>query len=76
MITVSVRDMKAHWTAIEKKVGEGETVTVLNRGHRTAKIVPADPEKVLDWPNHLATAVPCVGKSGEETVLDDRGLDR
>ena len=76
MITVSVREMKAHWTLIEKRVRRGETVTVLNRGKPTAKIVPAEPAKVLAWPDHLATALPNVGKTGAETVLEDRGTDR
>ncbi len=76
MITISVREMKAHWTAIEQKISGGETVIVLNRGRPTAKIVPADPQKVLDWPDHLQTAVPNAGKSAADTVMEDRGSDR
>lgn len=76
MITISVREMKAQWAAIEKKISAGEAVIVLNRGRPTAKIVPADPQKVLEWPDHLETAVPNVGKSGAETVMEDRGSDR
>lgn len=76
MISVSVREMKAHWSTIERKISEGETVTVLNRGRPTAKIVPADPRKVLEWPDHLSSAVSNVGKSGADTVIDDRGSAR
>lgn len=76
VITVSVREMKAHWALIEKRICQGETVTVLNRGKPTAKIVPAEPPKILVWPDHLSTALPNVGKSGAETVLEDRGTDR
>ena len=73
MITISVRDMKAHWSAIEKKLENGETFQVLNRGRPTARIVPVSPRPILEWPDHLATAIPNRGKTGAETVLDDRG---
>jgi antitoxin (DNA-binding transcriptional repressor) of toxin-antitoxin stability system len=73
MISVSVREMKAHWKAIEKRLRQGETITVLNRGKPAAKIVPPDPGKVLAWPDHLATAIPNRGQSGAATVAADRG---
>jgi antitoxin (DNA-binding transcriptional repressor) of toxin-antitoxin stability system len=72
MITINVRELKAHWSDIEKKLELGETFQVLNRGRPTAKIVPAEPKKILNWPDHLATAVPNRGKSAAETVLEDR----
>lgn len=46
MISVSVRQLKAHWSTIERKVRARETITVFNRGRPTAKIVSADPRKV------------------------------
>ena len=73
MISVSVRELKAHWSNIEKKLEHGETFLVLNRGKPTAKIMPAEPKKILNWPDHLATAVPNRGKSAGETVIEDRG---
>lgn len=73
MITISVRELKAHWSNIEDKLEHGETFLVLNRGKPSAKILPADPKKILNWPDHLATAVPNRGKSGAETVLEERG---
>jgi len=76
MITVSVREMKSRWALIEKRVRQGETVTVLNRGKPTARIVPAEPPKVLAWPDHLKTALTNVGKTGAETVLEGRGTDQ
>lgn len=72
MITVSVREMKANWAAIEKRVRQGETVTVLNHGRPAARIVPPEPAKILVWPDHLATALPNVGTSAAATVLQDR----
>ena len=76
MISVSVREMKAHWSSIERRVRSGETITVLNRGRPTARNVPAEPRKVLEGPDHISTALECVGKSGADTVLEDRGNDR
>lgn len=73
MISISVRELKAHWSEIEKKLEHGESFQVLNRGKPTAKILPADPKKILNWPDHLATALPNKGISAAETVLEDRG---
>jgi len=72
MITVSVREMKIHWSEIENKVRQGMTFTVLNRGKPTAQIIPAEPRKILKWPDHLQTAISCKGKTGAETVKEDR----
>lgn len=73
MITISVRELKAHWSDIEKKLEHGETFQVLNRGKPTAKILPAEPKKILNWPDHLSTGITNRGKSAAETVLEDRG---
>ena len=73
MISISVREMKAHWADIEKKLEHGETFQVLNRGKPTARIVPVSPKKLIVWPDHLATAIPNRGMTGEETVLEGRG---
>jgi antitoxin (DNA-binding transcriptional repressor) of toxin-antitoxin stability system len=73
MITISVRELKAHWSDIEKKLEYGETFQVLNRGKPTTKIVPAEPKKILNWPDHLSTAVPNKGKSAADLVIEDRG---
>ena len=73
MISISVRELKAHWSEIEKKLEHGETFQVLNRGKPTARILPVRPKEILAWPDHLATAVPNSGKTAEETVYEDRG---
>jgi len=72
MISISVRELKAHWSEIERKLEHGESFQVLNRGRPTALILPAQPKKVVSWPDHLATAIPNIGKTAEETVLEDR----
>ncbi len=72
MNIISVREMKAQWSEIEKKVKQGETFQVVNRGKPTVKIVPADPQKLLKWPDHLKTAIPAKGHTGEATVKTDR----
>jgi antitoxin (DNA-binding transcriptional repressor) of toxin-antitoxin stability system len=72
MKVVSVREMKANWAEIERQVALGETFEVLNRGKPSVRIIPAVPRKVLKWDDHLATASPCAGKSGSETVNLDR----
>ena len=72
MKTVSVREMKANWSEIERQVAKGETFEVLNRGKPSVRIVPAKPHKILKWENHLDTAIRAKGKTGSETVLEDR----
>ena len=73
MKTVSIRELKAHWSDIEGQVKEGASFLVLNRGKPAARIVPAAPQEVLAWDDHLATAVtPVHGRSAEETVRSDR----
>lgn len=72
MKTISVRQMKAEWSEIERQVSEGETFEVLNRGKPTVRIIPARPRKILKWDNHLQTAAQSAGRSGAETVWRDR----
>ncbi len=70
--TISVREMKAHWATVEKQVREGDTFVVLNRGRPSVRLVPAEPRRVLEWDDHLATALIAKGRTGEETVNSDR----
>ena len=72
MKTVSVREMKAKWAEIERQVSRGETFEVLNRGRPTVRIVPAVPRRVVEWDDHLSTAIDCTGRSGSETIRADR----
>lgn len=72
MKTISVREMKAHWATVERQVRDGDTFEVLNRGRPAALIVPARPRRVLQWDDHLASASPVNGKTGEDTVTTDR----
>ena len=72
MKTISVRDMKAHWAAVEKQVRDGATFEVLNRGRPAVRLVPARPRQVLEWDDHLRTALPAAGRTGEEAVKADR----
>ena len=72
MKTISVREMKAHWAAVEKQVREGDTFVVLNRGRPSVRLIPAEPRRVLAWDDHLGTALTTKGKTGEETVKTDR----
>jgi prevent-host-death family protein len=72
MKTISVREMKAHWAEVEQQVRDGAVFEVLNRGRPTVRIVSAGPRSVLKWDDHLATALPTNGKTGEATVKADR----
>ena len=72
MKTISVREMKAHWSEIEAQVSNGETFEVVNRGRPTVRIIPAQPRQVLVWDNHLDTAIPASGRSAQETISADR----
>ena len=72
MKTVSVREMKARWGAIEEAVRNGESFEVLNHGHPAARIIPAAPRKVARWDDHLKTAAKMRGRTGEQAVQADR----
>lgn len=72
MKTITVREMKAHWSEVETQVRNGETFEVINRGRPTVHIVPVAPRRILVWDDHLATAIPAAGHSAEETVAADR----
>lgn len=73
MKTITVKDLKAHWSQIEAQVKAGESFEVLNRGKVAAHIVPATPRQVLEWPDHLATAHPNTGRKGSDIVREHRG---
>ena len=70
--TISVRELKAHWSDIERQVAEGDEFEVLNHGRPAARIVPSSPRPVAIWENHLATALETTGRSAEDTVNADR----
>jgi len=70
--TITVREMKAHWSEVEAQVRAGETFEVINRGRPTVQIVAAAPRPILVWDDHLATAIPASGRSVEETLAADR----
>jgi prevent-host-death family protein len=70
--TITVREMKAHWSEVEAQVREGETFEVINRGRPTVRIIPATPRRILAWDDHLATAIPASGRSAEDTIAADR----
>ncbi len=72
MKIISVREMKAQWSEVERQVRNGEVIEVHNRGKPTVRLVAADPRKVLVWDDHVATAIPAKGKSAEDTVAADR----
>ena len=72
MKTITVREMKAHWSEVETQVRNGETFEVVNRGKPTVRIVAAAPRRALVWDDHLATAIPAAGRSAEEIVAADR----
>ena len=73
MKVVSVREMKANWSEIERQVSNGETFEVINRGKPSVRIIPAVPRKVLKWDDYLGTAIIAKGKTGEETIDYGRG---
>lgn len=72
MKTISVREMKAHWSEVESQVRDGETFEVVNRGKPTVRILPATPRKILKWDDHLLTAAKSKGLKAEQAVREDR----
>ncbi len=73
MKTISIREMKAHWAEVEAQVQGGEIFEVLNRGRPTVRIISAAPRPILKWDDHLLTATPVKGSSGQKAVQEDRG---
>jgi antitoxin (DNA-binding transcriptional repressor) of toxin-antitoxin stability system len=73
MKTITVREMKAHWSEVEKQVANGEIIEVLNHGKPRVRLVPAGGRQQVVWDDHLATAIPNKGVSVTETVARDRG---
>jgi antitoxin (DNA-binding transcriptional repressor) of toxin-antitoxin stability system len=71
-LTITVKDLKAHWAQIEAQVKAGETFEVLNRGKVAAHVVPATPRQVLQWPDHLSTAGKSSGRKGSDIIRDHR----
>ena len=72
MKSITIRDMKAHWAAVEAQVRDGETFEVLNRGKPSVRIVPAKPAGILQWDDHLSTAAEGRGLLSEALVAEDR----
>ena len=72
MKTITVKELKAYWARIESEVRAGETFEVLNRGRVAAHIVPPRPRPVLQWPDHLATAVPNHHTKGSDIIASQR----
>lgn len=73
MKTMTVREMKAHWSQVEKLVANGEIIEVLNRGKPRVRLVPAGGRPRVIWDDHLATAIPNKEASAMETLDRDRG---
>jgi len=73
MKTITVREMKAHWSLVEEQVANGEIIEVLNRGKPRVRLVPAGGHQRVVWDDHLATAIPNKGVSATETISRDRG---
>ena len=72
MKSITVREMNAHWAAVESQVRDGETFEVLNRGKPPVRIVPAKPAPVLAWEDHLLTAGRGGGTVNEDLVAEYR----
>jgi antitoxin (DNA-binding transcriptional repressor) of toxin-antitoxin stability system len=73
MKTISVTEMKTHWSQVESDVLEGATLLVMNHGRPAAQISP--PGKmaaILEWEDHLSSAIPNRGESVVETLRADR----
>lgn len=64
--------MKPRRSETEAEAREGETFEVINRGRPTVRIIPGAPRPILEWEDHLATAIPAAGRTAEETIAADR----
>jgi prevent-host-death family protein len=70
--TVTVKELKAQWAEIEARTRDGESFLVLNHGRPAARILPPEPQQVLVWDDHLATAAQGRSRTAQETVRHDR----
>ena len=73
MKTMTVHEMKAHWSQVEQLMANGEIIEVLNRGKPKVRLVPSGGRQRVIWDDHLATAIPNKGASAMETLDRDRG---
>lgn len=73
MKTIMVREMKDHWSEVEKQVSNGEIIEVLNHGKSRDRLFPVSGRKRVVWDDHLATAIPNKGILVAETINRDRG---
>lgn len=73
MKTMTVREMKTHWSQVEQLVANSEIIEMLNRGKPKVRLVPAGGRQRVIWDDHLAMAIPNKGASATETVDRDRG---
>ncbi len=60
MKTATVRDLRNHFAAVAKWIGEGEDVTITRHGTAFATLSPASAKKPsrLDWAQRLAERKP------------------
>ena len=88
MITVGIRNLKAHLSRYLRRVKKGESLAVTDRGKRLATIVPAVQSSTeaylwdlvqqgkLRWsggkPTGLKSLIPSRGKGASQMILEDR----
>ena len=88
MQAVGVRELKANLSAYLRRVQAGQRVTVTDRGHAIAALVPVEPAPAVEWahamvakggakwnggkPLGLKTRVPLRGMPTSRMVIEDR----
>lgn len=75
---VSIRELQQNLKKVMARVERGETVEVTRRRRPVARLAPAQPSTVSDWPDLEARTRSVFGNrtvtpAGSKVVLDDRG---
>jgi prevent-host-death family protein len=55
MLTIGVRELKAHLSKCLKRVQAGERLTVTDRGRAVATLAPVAPSRSLEWAHAMVT---------------------
>lgn len=72
MQTIIVRELKELWAEIKRRIREGCDFLGTNGGRSSSRVVPAGARVVLQWDDHLKTAVRSAGRPAEDVVRGDR----
>ena len=85
MVSVGIRELKAHLSEYVDKAADGESVIITLRGREVATLAPLDPDRAMahslvaagkaQWSGGKPTGVqgvPVTGSPASDAILEDR----